>query len=219
MAFKLLYTNLAGPQGDFLVNAGLVAEAGMVGVVGDNGSGDPEVTLASSGTTGLLGIIDENKTTQFYAAVANEVVVSGQQALSHANILKQSFSGNGVALTSDANATNGNLDTAYDGALGTTTTVSYSYVIPGKAGDDTTLASGKCTLWLQEGEYATDVFEISAKKGPNDYTVGTLLYVADNTYGQQGRLTARAIGAQAVGYVTKKPTAGNPYLHFFKKGL
>jgi hypothetical protein len=98
---------------------------------------------------------------------------------------------------------------------GSTTTVSYSYVIPGKAGDDTTLASGKCTIWLQEGEYSTDVYELSNGVLLSTYTVGQPLYVADTLYGQQGRLTTR-VGQLKVARVTKAPTAGNPFMNFFK---
>jgi hypothetical protein len=215
MAFKLLYTNLAGPQGDFLVNSAAVFEAGMVGLVQGNSNGDPEVIVALSGSTGLVGIIDDNKTTQFYAAVVAEVVVSGQTTLAHANLISSSFSGTaGIAL---ASATNGTVTNSL--SPGATATANYSYVIPGKAGDDTTLGSGKCTLWLQEGEYATDIYEVSAVTGPANYTVGTKLYVADSSYGQTGRLTNRNGGGSLVAYVTKTPTAGNPYMHFFKTGI
>jgi hypothetical protein len=221
MSFKLLYTNLSGPQGDINVSAALVAEAGMMGYITPNATtGDPEVQLATSGTTGLVGIIDDNKTTSFSATAVNEVVASGATALAHANIIAASNTAvlatpsGTVTLTSQVNGT-----IAVTGlAPGTTTTVSYSYIIPGKAGDDTTLASGKCTIWLQEGEYSTDVYELSTGVLVSTYTVGTALYVADNTYGQQGRLTTR-VGQDKVAYVTKAPTAGNPFLNFFKTGI
>jgi hypothetical protein len=214
MAFKLLYTNLAGPQGDFLASTDSF-EAGQVGVVSGTSNGDPQVFLAGSGSTGLLGIIDDSRTSQFFATVANEAVVSGQSTLAHANIL----TGGGGGFNSGTS--NASLSSAVNGTIAVTIggTVSYSYIIPGKAGDDTTLGSGKCTLWLQEGEYATDIFEVSSTKGPADYTVGTKLYVADSAFGQAGRLTVRAIGAATIGFVTKQPTAGNPYMHFFKAGV
>jgi hypothetical protein len=221
MAFKLLYTNLAGPLGDINVSAGLVAEAGMIGVIMPNSTtGDPEVDLATSGTTGLVGIIDDNKTTSFSATVVDEIVASGQTALAHANVIAASdtsslatVSGT-VTLTSRVNGT----ITVSSLAPGTTTGVTYSYVIPGKAGDDTTLASGKCTIWLQEGEYSTDVYESSSAVVLSSYIVGALLYAADNTYGMQGRLTTRVQG-NAVAYVSKSPTAGNPFLNFYKKNI
>lgn len=219
MSFKLLYTNLSGPQGDINVSAGLVAEAGMFGFITPNSTtGDPEVQLATSGTTGLLGVIDDNKTSSFSATVVGEVVASGATALAHANIIAASDSSvlaspsGTVTLTSRTNGT-----IAVTGLVpGSTTTVSYSYVIPGKAGDDTTLASGKCTIWLQEGEYSTDVYELSDAVVISSYVVGASLRVADNTYGQQGRLTTRGAGT-VVAYVTKAPTAGNPFLNFFKR--
>jgi len=216
MAFKLLYTNLAGPQGDFLVNSAEVFEAGMVGVVSGTAAGDPEVLVADDDSTNLLGIIDDNKTTQFYASSVSEAVVSGQTTLAHANVINNSFNlvstdSPGILLSSPTNGT-------ITGASGAAT-VSYSYVIPGKAGDDTTLGSGKCTLWLQEGEYATDIYEITSSLAPAGYAVGLPLVAADTANGQKGRLTARVTGGPTVGYVTKTPTAGNPYLHFFKTGI
>jgi hypothetical protein len=221
MSFKLLYTNLSGPQGDINVSAGLVAEAGMFGFITPNATtGDPEVQLATSGTTGLVGIIDDNKTTSFSATAVNEVIASGATALAHANIIS---SGVGAQLTSPSgtiiltSAVNGTI-TVSGLVPGSTTTVSYSYIIPGKAGDDTTLASGKCTIWLQEGEYSTDVYELAGNVVLSSYVVGASLYVADNINGQQGRLTTR-VGQDKVAYVTKAPTAGNPFLNFFKAGI
>ncbi len=223
MSFSLVYTNLAGPLGNINVSSDLTAEAGMIGYIAANATtGDPEVKLANSGTTGLIGIIDDNKTSSFTATVVNEVVVSGQTALAHANLVDDTVSlsnpgGSGsVSVTSQ---TNGTITVADIDPNDTSCTVSYGYIIPGKAGDDTTLASGRCTIWLAEGEYATDVYEVASGVAASTYTVGTLLYVADDTYGQQGRLTTRTIGAQAVGRVTKAPTAGNPVMNFFKTGV
>ena len=220
--FKLIYTQLAGPQGDINVSAGLVGEAGMVGIISPNSlTGDPEVVLYASGaaaTNGLVGIIDDQKTSSFSATVISEVVASGATALAHANVIAAadtsvltSVPASYAILTS---RTNGTINAA-SGAC----TVSYSYVIPGKAGDDTTLASGKCTIWLAEGEYSTDVIELGTGTVLSSYVVGAPLYVADNAYGQQGRLTTRNVDGKVWAYVTKAPTAGNPVINFFKKGL
>ncbi len=220
MAFSLLYTNLAGPMGDINTSAGLVAEAGMAGVIAANSTtGDPEVQLASSGTTGTLGLIDDAKTTSFSATVVNELVASGQTTLAHANIVAagdtsvlDSDSGT-VTLTSRVNGT----VTVSGVDPNTPAKVSYSFLIPGKSGDDSTLGSGKCTIWLQDGEYSTDVYELSDATNVTSYTVGAKLYVSDNTYGQQGRLTTRDQSGVIVAYVTKAPTAGNPRLNFYWK--
>jgi hypothetical protein len=220
MAFKLLYTTERGAQGDFLVSPTLVAEAGMLGTLQGTSSGSPtglpQVILASSGSN-LIGVIDENKTTQFIATVVNEAVPTGASVnLNNANIVAGTFAS---GTTNSANAV---LTSATNGVVSVTTAgnVSYSYVIPGKAGDDTTLASGKCTLWLQEGEYATDVYEVATpSSGAQAYTVGAPLYCSANS-----KLTASVAGAPAstsgltvVGYVTKSPSAGNPFLHFYLK--
>ncbi len=238
--FKLLYTNLAGPMGDINVSAGLVAQAGMVGIINPNATtGDPEVWLYTSGATTngvnapsgdtLVGIIDDQKTSSFSATVVGEVVASGQTALAHANIIA---SGNGATLavasgTGNAPSTvsvtvsslvNGTITVA-GVAASAPVTVTYSYIIPGKAGDDTTLASGKCTIWLQEGEYATDVFETSNGVELSTYVVGAPLYVADNLYGMAGWLTTRSVDGVKVAVITKAPTAGNPVINFFKRGI
>lgn len=213
MAFKLLYTNLAGPQGDFLVDPAATFEAGMLGTVSGTTTGSPlglpQVFLAGTGVQSLVGVIDDNKTTQFIATVQNEAVTSTGcgVALAHANIVSGTFA-TGTAVATGVNYANGTV------CVTTTGTVSYSYVIPGKAGDDTTLASGKCTLWLQPGEYATDVYEVADSAGVvQAYAVGTELYISANS-----KLTGEAGGgtAKVVGWVTKTPSAGNPFLHFYK---
>ncbi len=217
MAFKLLYTTERGAQGDFLVSPTLVAEAGMLGTITSTTTGSPtglpQVVL-TTGTDALIGVIDENKTTQFIATVQTEYVNTTGGGLTvnlnNANVVPGTFAtGTAVAfLTSAANGT----------VTGTTAgTVSYSYVIPGKAGDDTTLASGKCTLWLQEGEYATDVYEVATvSSGLQAYAVGAPLYASANS-----KLTTvvsnLGTGNTLVGYVTKSPSAGNPFLNFYLK--
>jgi len=215
MSFKLLYTNTSAAQGDINVDPNLVAEAGMVGYVNDNGSGVPQVSLATSGTSGkLFGIIDENKTTAFAAGVVNELVASGQTTLAHANLVSGSFNSlSGTTVVSSY--VNGTI-VASVVASGASDPVSYSYYIPGKAGDDTTLASGKCTIWLQPGEFSTDIYEISNSVSESTYSVGTALYVS-TTAGMQGRLTTHVAGLQ-VGFVTKAPTAGNPFMNFYWLG-
>jgi hypothetical protein len=215
MAFKLLYENTASPQGDFLVDPNMVAEAGMIGVVSGTTTGSPTglpmVVVAVSGSTGLLGIIDENKTTQFLAAVNGEAVVSGQTTLAHANIVTGTFAvqaGSSTPSITVSSAPNGTIT----GVSGTAA-VNYSYVIPGKAGDDTTLGSGKCTLWIQAGEFATDIYETLGQQGGNAvlaYGVNDALYVSLN-----GKLT-KEVGATVVGRVTKAPSAANTFLNFYK---
>ncbi len=61
--------------------------------------------------------------------------------------------------------------------------VTYSYVIPGR--------EGKTTIWLNENEYATDVYE------PGDYDIDTCLYCGIDGV----RLTTKVNG-KIVGYVT-----------------
>lgn len=218
MAFKLLYENTAAPQGDFLVDPNLVAEAGMLGVVSGTTTGSPTglpfVVLGFSGVSGLIGIIDENKTTSFLATVFNENVVSGATTLAHSNVVSNTYAS--VSGTSSlSSAANGTITTSGMGG----DFVNYSYIIPGKAGDDTTLGSGKCTLWLQPGEYATDVYETLDTNGSTvlTYAVNDALYCST-----RGKLTKaqNTVSASwtAVGRVTKAPSAANPFLNFYKTG-
>jgi hypothetical protein len=211
--FKLLYTNERGAQGDFLVSPTLVAEAGMLGTLQGTSSGSPtglpQVILASA-SSNVIGVIDENKTTQFIATVIDEAIPTGSAVnLNNANVVLGTFS-QGTATATLTSATNGVVSCSAAG------NVSYSYVIPGKAGDDTTLASGKCTLWLQEGEYATDVYEVATtSSGSIAYNVGDKLWCSAGA-----KLTATVpanlgTGSTVVGYVTKSPSAGNPFLHFY----
>jgi len=229
MSFKLLYTNLAGPQGDFLVDPTVTFEAGQVGTLQGAGTASslPQVTLAGSGSTvtggtnpAPQGIIDDNKTTQFLATVVGEVIPSGSANLNNANVVSGTLAftagAGGTATTAGFSYVNGAL------AAATTTTgvtVNYGYVIPGKAGDDTTLASGKCTLWLQPGEYATDVYEVASDTAGTaiTYTIGAPLYSSVNSKLTSVASAGTGTSAQAsVGYVTKVPTNGNPFLHFYK---
>jgi hypothetical protein len=225
MSFKLLYTTERGAQGDFLVSPTLVAEAGMLGTIVGTTTGSPtglpQVVLAANNSQ-IVGVIDENKTTQFIATVQGEFtngtgVGSSPVNLNNANVVPGTFA-SGTSNAVLVSAANGTVSGTIAG------TVSYSYVIPGKAGDDTTLASGKCTLWLQEGEYATDVYEVANATAPaasggnyaaQSYAVGSALYVSPNA-----KLTTDpflATGSTIVGYVTKSPSAGNPFLNFYLK--
>lgn len=228
MSFKLLYTTERGAQGDFLVSPTLVAEAGMLGTIVGTTTGSPtglpQVVLAANNSQ-VVGVIDENKTTQFIATVQNEYtngtgVNSSPVNLNNANVVPGTFA-TGTSNTVLVSAANGTVSGTIAGTIAGT--VSYSYVIPGKAGDDTTLASGKCTLWLQEGEYATDVYEVAnaatvpttGSFAAQSYAVGSALYVSPNA-----KLTTDpflATGCTIVGYVTKSPSAGNPFLNFYLK--
>jgi hypothetical protein len=167
--------------------------------------------LAEEATTGLIGVIDDNKTTTFLATVKGEAVTTtgAGVALAHANVIADTFATGttGGATATLTNATNGLMNVTATGV------VSYSYIIPGKAGDDTTLASGKCTLWLQPGEYSTDVYEVASVSGVAlAYAVGSALKVS-----AQSKLTGDTMApGVTVAYVTKSPSAGNPFLNFYK---
>ena len=171
------------------------------------------MTLAGTGNT-VLGIIDDNKTTQFLATVNAEVVPSGSANLNNANVVSGTLvvtAGGASVNVAGFSYTNGAFASA---TTSTGVTVNYSYVIPGKAGDDTTLASGKCTLWLQPGEYSTDIYEVATGTGTAvAYTVGGSLYTSANS--KLTSVNPNSSGTR-IGFVTKVPTNGNPFLNFYK---
>jgi len=230
MSLELLHTNETAPQNNMDVSQSLIGEAGMVGQIAPNElNGNPEVILYTSGiaTNKLVGLIAQGKDSSFSSIVIDEAVFSGQSVLPHADIITKqdgvllsSFGGGGSGTATLITKVNGQIQVSGVDPNDDSFKVSYSFVIPGKGGDDTTLAAGKCTLWLQEGEYQTDVFEVAEDVLSSDYYVGAPLYSADDKFGQKGRLTVRdlsiAWGSAIVGYVTKPPTAGQPRLHFYK---
>jgi hypothetical protein len=77
-----------------------------------------------------------------------------------------------------------------------------------------TVASGKLTVMTAPGSYETDIYEtVKEAGGALDVAwtaaLGLALYVSDF-----GLLTTENTGSIIVGYVTKAPTADNPFLGF-----
>jgi hypothetical protein len=233
MSLELLYDNETAPQNNLDVSNSLIGEAGMVGMISPNElNGDPEIVLYTSGVkaNNLVGLISQGKDSSYSSTVINEVTMSGQTVLPHAdiiaknnNVLLSAFGAGGSGTVTLITKTNAQIQVDGVDPNDTSFKVSYSFVIPGKGGDDTTLAAGKCTLWLQEGEYQTDVFELSEETLSSDYYIGAPLYSADDKYGQKGRLTVRDLsvswGSARVGYVVHPPTSAQPRLRFYKSPI
>ena len=82
-----------------------------------------------------------------------------------------------------------------------------------------TVASGKLTVMTGHGSYETDIYETVQESGAAlqvawSMSVGLPLYVSDF-----GLLTTENTGSIVVGYVTKAPSADNPFLGFNITGL
>lgn len=76
------------------------------------------------------------------------------------------------------------------------------------------VASGKVTVMMGDGEYETDLYETVTEGNLALATawsasLGLPLYVSDF-----GLLTTENTGSPIVGYVTKAPSTGNPFLGF-----
>ena len=84
--------------------------------------------------------------------------------------------------------------------------VSYIYQVPDLPGDNTTLGSGKITVWFNRGVFATDVFDTS-----QGYPLNATLYC-----GLDGRLTTRQPTPRhpGIAIVLGPPTAIDNMLHF-----
>lgn len=79
------------------------------------------------------------------------------------------------------------------------TVVSYTYQIPNVSGDDSTLGSGRITVWFQRGIFQTDMYETNQR-----YPLNSILFVSEN-----GRLTTSQPNDDypGVAMVTGPPTA------------
>lgn len=208
------------PNAEF--QPGMVAQ---LGVIGNN-----QVCGVSDGLA-PFGIIDDIKTRAFTAPSIDEVVIAGaigveqngqlvaaydtKCELKNPNIITSSF------VTSPVNveliARNGvvvfpagtllNFDADGDGIPDSIrTVVNYTYQIPNIPGDDSTIGSGRITVWFMRMIAATDMFETNQR-----YPINAPLFVSES-----GLLTTRQPSAQhpGVAMVTGSPGAINGTLEF-----
>lgn len=178
-----------------------------------------------------FGIIDDIKDTAFTRPQIDEVVIieaanittdgynyylgaDAMQTLQHANVVETSFVSNIAGI--ELNAING-VVTARQGALLNYTTpdsstpnairvvVSYSYSVPNMPGEDTTLGSGRVTIWFTRGIFQTDQFEMEP------YQPNANLFISP-----QGKLTTKMTlpNQPSVAMVTVPPSSHNSILEF-----
>jgi len=178
-----------------------------------------------------LGIIDDFKTRAFTAPSIDEVVIASASAvesngrlvtpvdvmtnLKNPNIIPSSF------ITSPVDvglvARNGNvifpagtplnLDLDGDGIPDSIrTVVSYTYQVPNVSGDDSTMGSGRVTIWFAKGIFQTDFYETSQR-----YPINAVLFVSEN-----GKLTTSQPSDDypGVAVVTGPPSAQINSLEF-----
>lgn len=179
-----------------------------------------DIVAGVSDGTAPLGIIDDTITNAFTAPSVDEVViiqgtpnqdgyflVAAKEELRFSNVIRSSFDSNvDNLILNDINGvliapvgTRYNYDSDGDGILDSLmAVVTYYYRIPNVPGDDTTLGSGRMTIWVFRGLYETDQFDPHAV-----YAVNASLFVSP-----EGLLTTTQSSVEQVrvGIVTGPPS-------------
>lgn len=181
-----------------------------------------------SNGTAPYGIIDDIKTRAFTNVSWNEVIIvpatgvlsSGKLVtpidlkaeLEHANIQDGSFTSS-VAVTLNKNngvitfisGTELNFDLTGSGSPNAIrAVVNYTYYVPNIPGDDSTLGSGRMTVWYQKMLFQTDQYETN-----QSYPLNANLYV-----NEVGLLTSRQPSPShaSIAILTAPPNALMPFI-------
>jgi hypothetical protein len=204
-------------------------EPGMIGQLKLLGN---DTMLGVSDGTGPVGIIDDVRTNAFTKAQVDEVVEipvtstetdgngnlvsSGDETgfLEFPSVVEKSFISTLSVILNDINGaiivpagTELNYDSDGDGINDSfRVVVTYMYRIHSKPGDDSTLGSGRVTVYYQRGFYATDQFDTT-----QIYPLNATLYV-----GLDGKLTTKQPTSNhpGIAMVTGPPSATNGTLEF-----
>lgn len=197
-------------------------EPGMIAqlkLIGNN------IVIGVSDGRAPMGILDDYKTRAFSAPSIDEEVIALAPAvimkngvlvtamdinwpLQNPNIIPSSFITSPVDVA--LNPRNGMITFPADtplnfdhGGSGTPdsirTVVSYTYQIPNVPGEDTTMGSGKATVWFQRGIFQTDKYETNQR-----YALNAVLFCSEN-----GLMTTYQASEDhpGVAIVTGPPTA------------
>jgi hypothetical protein len=221
MTLKIVQVGNSIPV-SYPVNSTAEFEPGMIGQLMLQGS---NIVCGVSDGRAPFGIIDDYKTRAFSAPSIDEEVVAVAPAvveqngrlvaaadvkweLKNPNVIPSSFVTSPVDVA--LNPRNGlitfpagtplNFDQDGDGQYDSIrTVVSYTYQIPNISGDDSTIASGKVTIWFQRGIFQTDKYETNQR-----YPLNAILFVSEN-----GLLTTQQPSDEhpGVAIVTGPPTA------------
>ena len=204
---------ICDPSSEFM--PGMVAELTVIG---------NQVMATVSKGTAPIGIIDEIKTKAFTNVSWNETIivpatgvpgpggrpvtpVDIKAELKHPNVIGSSFLSTIDVLLNTNNGvitfvagTELNYDLLGTGSANAIKTiVNYTYFVPNIPGDDSTLGSGRMTVWFNRIFFQTDMFESNQQ-----YPVNANLYVSEN-----GILTTRRPSTihPAVALLTAPPSA------------
>lgn len=196
--FKPIWYSKALPA-NFICDPSVEFQPGMVAqltVIGNT------VMATVSDGTAPIGIIDESRTKAFTAISWNEQIIlpipavstttnsSGQPILAtsvsttlkNANIIKSSFISTTACILNDVNGvvefiagTVLNYDLDGDGDNDAIKSiVNYTYYIPNMPGEDSTIGSGKMTVWIDRMIMQTDQYETN-----QSYPVNAPLYCSE----------------------------------------
>jgi len=226
MVFRIVQSGNSLPF-SYPVDPSAEFEGGMIAQLSLYGN---NIVCGVSDGTCPLGIIDDIKTTSFHAPSIDETIivaaVGRQQSgrilsvtdvmatLENSNITRDSFvcdvpvhlrERNGVIVFPAGTALNYDLDG--DGIFDSIKAVcSYVYLVPGIPGDDSTIGSGRVTVWFQRGIYVTDMYEVSQR-----YPINSNLFCNES-----GLLTTRQVTPShpTIGITTGPPTSRNSFLEF-----
>lgn len=211
----------ADPNDSF--QPGMIAQVKMVG---------NDTVMGVSDGRAPMGIIDDIRDSSFTRPAIDEIViikpaiitgdgygnyVSGAdafQVLNNAHIIQTSFVANIPGLS--LNEMNGvihappgiKLNYAVDGSVtpnAIRAIVSYAYRVANMPGEDTTLGSGRITIWFTRGIFQTDQYEMGS------FPVNANLYVSPN-----GKLTTEMTipNQPAPAMVISSPASHNAQLEF-----
>ena len=182
-----------------------------------------DIVCGVSDGTAPLGIIDDVNSSAYTSPVKDEVVIvpvmpisdgyrlvtaiDTKQELRFSNIVRSSFVAdieglvlndvNGVITVSAGTPLNHDADG--DGTLDSVRTiVDYIYRIPNIPGDNTTIGSGRITVWFQRGIFETDQYDTTQR-----YVVNATLFVNED-----GTMTTKQTTTShpGVAIVTGPPT-------------
>jgi len=207
-----------------------VFQPGMIAQIKAMGN---DVLAGVSDGIAPFGIIDDVKDTAFTKPVIDEVVIipatsiaddgygnlsmgsDASKSLNNAYIVSSSFVADVPGLS--LNEINGIIKAPAGTLLNYSTTggptpnavktlVRYSYQVPNMPGEDTTIGSGRITIWFTRGVFQTDQYEMTP------FTVNSNLYVSSN-----GKLTTEQTlpNQPAVAMALVPPSAHNTMLEFF----
>lgn len=218
-----------GRPGSYPVNPNSVFQPGMIAQMSIIGN---DVVAGVSDGIAPIGIIDDVRDTAFTRPKIDEIIiveapvvnfdgytytlgVNTKQDLGDPHIIESSFVCDNPNIV-DLNPHNGMITVKAGAELNYTTPdsitpnairlkVSYVYRVMNMPGEDTTIGSGRITVWFTRGIFQTDQFEMTP------YAVNANLYVSSN-----GKLTTEQTlpNQPSVAMVLVPPSSTNSMLEF-----